>query len=139
MADSIALNFTNTKPPTNADLRNYRQTVLVAFQQVEDAMSATRIYSQQILQQEQAVKAAQQFFDLEMERYRMGLDPFVTVVIAQTALLNNQTELNTLHVQEMLSSVQLVEALGGGWDHTQLPTPSQLAEKVPASTYTMQK
>jgi NodT family efflux transporter outer membrane factor (OMF) lipoprotein len=123
----------------NADLANYRQTVLVAFQQVEDAMSATRIYSQQILQQEQAVKAAQQFLDLEMERYRMGLDPFVTVVIAQTALLNNQTELNTLHVQEMLSSVQLVEALGGGWDRSQLPTPSQLAEKVPATTYTMQK
>jgi outer membrane protein TolC len=63
----------------------------------------------------------------------------VTVVVAQTALLNNQTELNTLHVQEMLSSVQLVEALGGGWDRSQLPTPSQVAEKVPASTYTMQK
>jgi NodT family efflux transporter outer membrane factor (OMF) lipoprotein len=123
----------------NADLASYRQTVLTAFQQVEDAMSATRIYSQQILQQEQAVKAAQQFLDLEMERYRMGLDPFVTVVVAQTALLNNQTELNTLQVQEMLSSVQLVEALGGGWDRSQLPTPSQLAEKVPASSYTMQK
>jgi NodT family efflux transporter outer membrane factor (OMF) lipoprotein len=123
----------------NADLANYRQTVLTAFQQVEDAMSSTRIYSQQILQQEQAVKAAQQFLDLEMERYRMGLDPFVTVVVAQTALLNNQTELNSLHVQEMLSSVQLVEALGGGWDRSQLPTPSQVGEKVPSSAYTMQK
>ena len=123
----------------NADLSNYRQTVLTAFQQVEDALSSTRIYSQQILQQQEAVNAAQQFLDLEMERYRMGVDPFVTVVVAQTALLNNQTELNALHVQEMTSAVQLVQALGGGWDHSQLPTPKQIGEKVPGSAYTMQK
>jgi NodT family efflux transporter outer membrane factor (OMF) lipoprotein len=123
----------------NADLSSYRQTVLTAFQQVEDALSATRIYSQQILAQDEAVKAAQQFLDLEMERYRMGVDPFVTVVVAQTALLNNQVELNTLQVQEMTSAVQLVQALGGGWDHSQLPTPKQIGEKVPSSAYTMQK
>jgi NodT family efflux transporter outer membrane factor (OMF) lipoprotein len=123
----------------NADLSNYRQIVLTAFQQVEDSLSATRIYSQQILAQDEAVKAAQQFLDLEMERYRMGVDPFVTVVVAQTALLNNQVELNALHVQEMTSAVQLVQALGGGWDHSQLPTPKQVGEKVPGSVYTMQK
>jgi outer membrane protein TolC len=123
----------------NSDLSNYRQTVLTAFQQVEDALSSTRIYSQQILQQQEAVNAAQQFLDLEMERYRMGVDPFVTVVVAQTALLNNQTELNALHVQEMTSAVQLVQALGGGWDHLQLPTAKQIGEKVPGSAYTMQK
>jgi NodT family efflux transporter outer membrane factor (OMF) lipoprotein len=123
----------------NADLSNYRQTVLTAFQQVEDALSSTRIYSQQILQQQEAVSAAQQFLDLEMERYRMGVDPFVTVVVAQTALLNNQVELNALHVQEMTSAVQLVQALGGGWDHSQLPTAKQIGEKVPSSSYTMQR
>ena len=123
----------------NSDLSNYRQTVLTAFQQVEDALSAMRIYSQQILAQDEAVMAAQQFLDLEMERYRMGVDPFVTVVVAQTALLNNQVELNALHVQEMTTAVQLVQALGGGWDHSQLPTAKQVGEKVPASAYTMQK
>jgi NodT family efflux transporter outer membrane factor (OMF) lipoprotein len=123
----------------NADLANYRQTVLTAFQQVEDALSATRIYSQQILQQKEAVTAAQQFLDLEMERYKMGVDPFVTVVVAQTALLNNQEELNTLHVQQMLSTVQLVQALGGGWDRSQLPSAKQVGEKVPSSDYTVQK
>jgi NodT family efflux transporter outer membrane factor (OMF) lipoprotein len=123
----------------NADVANYRQTVLTAFQQVEDAMSATRIYSRQILEQEEAVKAAQQFLDLQMERYQSGVDPFVNVLTAQTTLLNDQVTLNTLHVQEMLSSVQLVEALGGGWDRSQLLTPSQVGEKVPSGTYTMQK
>jgi NodT family efflux transporter outer membrane factor (OMF) lipoprotein len=122
----------------NSDLANYRQAVLTSFQQVEDALSGTRTYSRQIVVQEDAVKAAQQFVDLETERYHLGVDPYVTVVIAQTALLNNSVELNTLRVQEMLSAVQLVEALGGGWDRTQLPTPQQTAAKATASDYKTQ-
>ena len=123
----------------NADLANYRQTVLTAFQQVEDALVATRVYSQQILAQQEAVKAAQQFVDLEMERYNSGVDPYVDVVTAQTTLFNDQVTLNSLQVEEMMSSVQLVQALGGGWDHSQLPTPAQVGAKVPSSVYTMQQ
>jgi NodT family efflux transporter outer membrane factor (OMF) lipoprotein len=123
----------------NADVATYRQTVLTAFQQVEDAMSATRIYSQQVLAQEDAVKAAQEFFDLEMQRYKTGVDPFINVLTAQTTLLNDQVQLNTLNVQEMMSAVQLVQALGGGWDRSELPTPKQAGEKVPNSAYTMQR
>src|SRR5581483_8610966 len=108
----------------NADVASYRQTVLTAFQQVEDALSATRIYSQQILRQQEAVESAQQYLDMEMERYNTGVDPYVDVVLAQTTLLNDQVTLNTLHVEEMIASVQLVDALGGGWDRSQLPTPS---------------
>jgi NodT family efflux transporter outer membrane factor (OMF) lipoprotein len=121
----------------NADLATYRQTVLTAFQQVEDAMAATRVYSQQILAQEQAVKSSQQFLDLEMQRYHSGIDPYVDVVTAQTTLLNNQVQLNSLHVQEMMSTVQLVQALGGGWDRSQLPTPKEAGAKQPNSAYTM--
>lgn len=123
----------------NADLATYRQTVLSAFQQVEDGLSSTRIYSQQIVAQEQAVKASQEFLDLENQRYQLGVDPYVNVVIAQTALLNSQVALNTLRVQEMLSAVQLVQALGGGWDSSQLPTPQQAGAKQPDSSYTMQQ
>lgn len=123
----------------NADVANYRQTVLTAFQQVEDALAATRIYSQQILVQKQAVASSQQFLDLEMERYRSGVDPFVNVLTAQNTLLNSQITLNTLQVQQMLSVVQLVEALGGGWDRSQLPTPSQAGAKASNADYTMQK
>jgi NodT family efflux transporter outer membrane factor (OMF) lipoprotein len=123
----------------NADLANYRQTVLTAFQQVEDGLSGTRTYSQQILVQQDAVKAAEQFVDLETQRYQLGVDPYVTVVIAQTALLNGRVALNTLQVQQMLSAVQLVEALGGGWDRSQLPTPAQTAAKVPNADYKVQQ
>ncbi len=123
----------------NADLATYRQSVLTAFQQVEDAMSSTRIYSQQILRQQDAVKSAQQFLDLEMERYQSGVDPYVDVVTAQTTLLGNQETLNSLQVQEMISSVQLVQALGGGWDRSQLPTPAQIGAKVPNGDYKLQQ
>jgi len=122
----------------NADLATYRQTVLTAFQQVEDALAATRIYSQQILKQQEAVKSSQEFLDLETQRYNSGVDPYVDVVTAQTTLLGNQETLNTLHVEEMLSAVQLVQALGGGWDHSQLPTPKQVGAKVPSSDYSLQ-
>ena len=67
------------------------------------------------------------------------MDPYVDVVTAQTTLLNDQVTLNTLHVQEMLSSVQLVEALGGGWDRSQLPTPAQTAAKTSESDYKTQQ
>ena len=88
----------------NADLATYRQTVLTAFQQVEDALAATRVYSQQILAQQEAVKSAQQFLDLEMQRYQSGVDPYVNVVTAQTTLFNDQVTLNTLQVEEMMST-----------------------------------
>jgi NodT family efflux transporter outer membrane factor (OMF) lipoprotein len=121
----------------NADLANYRQTTLNAFQQVEDALAGVRTYSQQIKVQQEAVKSAQEFLDLEMERYHSGVDPFVNVLTAQTTLLNDQVTLNNLHVQQMLSTVQLVEALGGGWDRSQLITPAQTAAKVPDAEYKM--
>ena len=123
----------------NADVATYRQTCLAAFQQVEDALVATRNYSQQIIQQQEAVKSAQQYLDLEMERYHTGVDPFVNVTIAQTTLLGAQNSLNTLQVEQMLSAVTLVESLGGGWDRSQLPAPEQVKAVLPNSTYTLQK
>lgn len=123
----------------NADLATYRQTVLTAFQQVEDSMSATRIYSQQILRQQAAVKDAEDYLNLELVRYDTGVDPYVDVVVAQTTLLNNQETLNALHVQEMISAVELVQALGGGWDRSQLPTPQQTGAKVAEANYKLQQ
>jgi NodT family efflux transporter outer membrane factor (OMF) lipoprotein len=123
----------------NADLDTYRQTVLTAFQQVEDSLAATRIYSQQILAQQQAVADAQQFLDLEIQRYQAGVDPYVDVVTAQTTVLGDQVQLNSLQVSEMLSTVQLIQALGGSWNKSDLPTPAQTAQKQPASAYTTQQ
>jgi NodT family efflux transporter outer membrane factor (OMF) lipoprotein len=123
----------------NADLATYRQTVLTAFQQVEDSMVATRTYSQQILHQQDAVKDSQDYLNLEVVRYNTGVDPYVDVMLAQTTLLNNQETLNALQVEEMTSAVELVQSLGGGWDRSQLPTPAQTGAKTTKSDYTLQQ
>jgi NodT family efflux transporter outer membrane factor (OMF) lipoprotein len=123
----------------NADLANYRQVTLTAFQQVEDDLAATRVYSEQIARQQKAVKDAQDYLDLEMARYNTGVDPYVDVVVAQNTLLSNRETLNALEVEEMTSSVQLVQALGGGWDRTQLPTPEQAGTKTTKADYQLQK
>jgi NodT family efflux transporter outer membrane factor (OMF) lipoprotein len=123
----------------NADVASYRQTVLTAFQQVEDNLASVRILSQQILKQEQAVKFSDEALTLETARYQTGVDPYLDVVTAQTTLLTNQQTLATLHVQEMTASVQLIEALGGGWDRSQLPSPAEVSKKLDKSDTTIQK
>ena len=121
----------------NAGVAAYRQTVLIAFQQVEDYLAAVRLYSQQVERQQAAVAHAQEFLNLEMGRYQTGIDPYVFVTTAQTTLLADQQTLATIQVEQMTSAVSLIEALGGGWDSSQLPTPSQLTRKT--SGYTLQK
>jgi NodT family efflux transporter outer membrane factor (OMF) lipoprotein len=123
----------------NADVASYRQTVLTAFQQVEDYLAAVRIVSRQILQQQQAVNSAQEFVTLETARYETGVDPYIDVVNAQTTLLTDRESLATLHIQEMSDSVQLIEALGGGWDRSQLPTPSEVSHKLAKAETQIQK
>ena len=123
----------------NADVASYRQTVLTAFQQVEDSMASVRILSQQMIKQEQAEKSSEEVLKLETARYETGVDPYLNVVTAQTTLLSNQQTLANLHVQQMTASVQLIEALGGGWDRSQLPTPAQVSKKLDKADTTIQK
>jgi NodT family efflux transporter outer membrane factor (OMF) lipoprotein len=123
----------------NADLANYRQTVLTAFQQVEDSLAQVRILSQQIQQQRQAVSSNQAALDLEMARYQTGVDPYIDVVTLQTTLLNGQQLLANLQVEQMTGAVQLVGSLGGGWDASQLPTPSQVEKSPTAAESKMQQ
>lgn len=119
----------------NAALAGYRQTVLNAFQQVEDSLAGVRILSQQVLREREAVGSAETSLKLELGRYETGIDPFLSVVIAQTTLLSNQETLVSTQVSEMTSAVQLILALGGGWDRSQLPTPEQVT-KSPAKAET---
>jgi NodT family efflux transporter outer membrane factor (OMF) lipoprotein len=122
----------------NADLAGYRQTVLTAFQQVEDGLAEVRIVSKEIQQQQQAVNSAGTFLKLEQGRYETGIDPYIDVLIAQTTLLSNQQTLNNLQVEQMTYAVALIEALGGGWDRSQLPTPHQVTEKPPKADTTIE-
>jgi NodT family efflux transporter outer membrane factor (OMF) lipoprotein len=110
----------------NADVANYRETVLTAFQQVEDYVATLRVTSQQIQQEDTAVKSAQRYLDIATSRYETGLDPYLDVISAQTTLLNDQQTQVTLRMSEMTAAVQLVQALGGGWDVTQLPAASKV-------------
>ena len=112
----------------NADVAAYRQNVLTAFQQVEDGLAQVRILSKQLIQQRQAEQSAEQFLKLEFGRYQTGIDPYVNVVTAQTTLLTDQQEVVTVHVEQMTGTVALIKALGGGWDLSQLPTPSQVTK-----------
>jgi NodT family efflux transporter outer membrane factor (OMF) lipoprotein len=105
----------------NADVAAYKQTVLTAFQQVEDNISTLRVTSAQIVKQKAAVAAGQRNLEIAMARFETGLDPYLNVVAAQTTLLTDEQTLVTLRVTEMTAAVQLIQALGGGWDVSQLP------------------
>jgi len=123
----------------NADLASYRQTVLGAFQQVEDGLAEVRILSKEVQQEQEAVNSAQTYFKLELARYQTGIDPYVAVLVAQTTVLANEQTLNGLQVQEMTYAVALVQALGGGWDRSQLPTPRQVTQKPDKADTTIQQ
>jgi NodT family efflux transporter outer membrane factor (OMF) lipoprotein len=110
---------------------NYRQAVLTAFQQVEDNLASLRVLSVEIQHQDAAVKSAERNLALATDRYKLGLDPYLNVITAQTSLLSNQEAAVTLRIQQMTASNGLIEALGGGWDASQLPSPAQLVSKAP--------
>jgi NodT family efflux transporter outer membrane factor (OMF) lipoprotein len=114
------------KAQYNADAATYRQTVLTAFQQVEDYLATLRISSVQVTQEDTAVKSAQRYLNIAQSRYELGLDPYLDVISAQTTLLTDQQQQVTLHVSEMTAAVELVQALGGGWDATQLPSATAI-------------
>ncbi len=110
---------------------NYRQAVLTAFQQVEDNLASLRILSVEIQHQDAAVQSAERTLALATDRYKLGLDPYLNVITAQTSLLSNQETAVTLRIQQMTASGGLIDALGGGWDASQLPSPAQLVSKAP--------
>lgn len=114
----------------NADVAAYRQTVLTAFQQVEDYIASLRVLSGQIEKQEEAVTAAKRYLEIATSRYETGLDPYLNVLSAQTTLLSDQQTAVTLRTSEITAAVQLVQALGGGWDKSELPAATQVTSKA---------
>ena len=105
---------------------NYRQTVLTAFQGVEDQLVAIRLLTQQLAVQRQAVKDARQAVDVYLNQFQAGTVAFTTVVTAEITLLaDEETEL-TIRQDLFLASVTLIEDLGGGWDTTLLPTKKEM-------------
>ncbi len=118
----------------NADVAAYKQTVLTAFQQVEDYIATLRVTSEQIL-----APACGRGCGAELSGNRHGaISDRVSILIsnvitAQTTLLADQQTEVTLRVNEMTAAVQLIQALGGGWDATQLPSPADVSTTPTAS------
>jgi NodT family efflux transporter outer membrane factor (OMF) lipoprotein len=106
----------------DAATATYRQTVLTAYQQVEDNLVALRVLSTESDQQRQATASALESERIFNNRYVGGVDNYLQVILAQTtALVNERNDIDILR-RRMDASVILIKALGGGWDRTQLPT-----------------
>lgn len=110
----------------------YRQTVLTAFQEVEDNLAAQRLLEKANITQAAATKAAHQAVDQINYRYEGGIATYLDVVIEQNTALNADLALTDIHTRRQIATVQLIKALGGGWDNiienTTLPIPCELEE-----------
>lgn len=113
-------NLAATRAAYDESVANYRQSVLVAFQQVEDGLSGLALLDQAAKTQQTAVEDARRALDIANNRYAGGLTTYLDVITAQTTLLNNERLATQLLGQQMVTSVYLVKALGGGWDASQI-------------------
>lgn len=100
----------------------YRETVLAAFQEVEDDLANLHYLAEEAVQQQQAVEAAQESLNLETERYRAGTDSYLNVITTQIIALTDQQNAITILQRRMTAAVDLIKALGGGWDASRLPS-----------------
>jgi len=109
-------NFAYQKSVYDESVANYRESVLTAFQQVEDGLSDLNSLSQAASSQSAAVTDARHALEIANDRYVGGLTTFLDVITAQSVLLSNERLSTQLLGQQMVASVYLVKALGGGWD-----------------------
>ena len=105
---------------------NYRQTSLTAFQQVEDNLAALRILEQEAAATDAAVADAEESLSISTDQYKAGIATYLQVITAQTFALQNEKSAVDILTRRMTASVLLIEALGGGWDASQLPTRTDI-------------
>jgi NodT family efflux transporter outer membrane factor (OMF) lipoprotein len=99
----------------DAAVANYRESVLAAFQEVEDNLAALNVLRDEAQQQAAAVTAAQRSLTLSLDQYKGGVTPYLQVITAQNALLSSQQVALDIQHRRLVATVQLVKALGGGW------------------------
>jgi outer membrane protein TolC len=109
----------------------YRQTVLTAFQQVEDELVALRVLEQQAAVETQAVASTRRAVEVALNAYRAGTTAYTSVVVEQALLLSDEETALVIQQSRLVASVTLIQALGGGWQASDLPQdftikPSQL-------------
>ena len=109
---------------------NYRQTTLTAFQQVEDNLAALGVLEHDASVQDAAVKAAQRSLDLSITRYEGGVTSYLEVITAQNQALTDEVTAVNILGRRMASAVLLIQALGGGWDRSELPQRPECCGKI---------
>jgi outer membrane protein TolC len=102
----------------------YRQTVLAAFEDVEDNLAAQRLLAQEAERLDAAVAAARRSLEISLNQYRAGSVSYLQVTTQQTSLLSNQRTALVVRARQFTAAVQLVRALGGGWDAAVRPLGS---------------
>jgi NodT family efflux transporter outer membrane factor (OMF) lipoprotein len=130
----------NARASYDATVAAYRQTILAAFQEVEDDLASLRYLAQEAGEQQEAVAAARESLDLELQRYRAGTDSYLNVITTQIIALNDQQTAITILQRRMIAAVDLVKALGGGWDASTLPSGNAIRTVAlgdPANTQTV--
>jgi outer membrane protein TolC len=110
----------------DATVANYRQTVLTAFQQVEDNLATLRVLENEAQAEDEAVIAAQNSLDISTYQYKAGTVNYLTVITEQAILLQDQEQALGILTRRMSASVLLIEALGGGWNSSKLPTVEEV-------------
>ena len=118
-----------TRAAYEATVGTYRQTVLIAFQEVEDNLAALRILEQETQVEDEAVTAARQSVAVTVNRYNQGIASALDVINTQTVELNNLKASVVLLGNRISAALLLVKALGGGWDVSQLPSAGEVAKK----------
>jgi NodT family efflux transporter outer membrane factor (OMF) lipoprotein len=114
----------------DASVASYRQTVLTAFQQVEDALSDLRILEQQAQAEALAVTSARRAVDATLNAYRAGTVAYTSVITQQNLLLSDQQAALAVQQSRLVASVSLIEALGGGWSSADLPATIKTASPL---------
>jgi NodT family efflux transporter outer membrane factor (OMF) lipoprotein len=116
----------------DAAAANYRQVALAAFQNVEDNLAALRILEQEAAAQADAVKSAEQALTITTNQYRAGTVSYLNVITAQTTAYSNEQNAIALMGTRLNDSVALIQALGGGWDETDLPAAGEISKRSQA-------
>ncbi|HTT79980.1 MAG TPA: efflux transporter outer membrane subunit [Stellaceae bacterium] len=115
----------------DAAVATYRQTVLTALQQVEDELAAQRILAEEAKVQANAVTAAREAERIIDNQYKAGTVAYTSVIVAEQTALTDAVTLANIRQSRLVASVALIEALGGGWEASQLPTPGAVERQNP--------